>query len=84
MGVAWLKELSDDDRQAAIISALEKVLATEDGQIVVNALCDMAGIFEPTKQEADIYKRNLLVEFFERYYPGAVERMYIAILQEKI
>ncbi len=83
MGAAWLKELSGDDRRAAITTALGRVLATEEGQIVICALCDMAGYFEPSKQESEIHYRNLLAEFFKRYYPGAVERMYIALLQEK-
>ena len=84
MGAAWLKELSDDDRRAAIVTSREKVLATEEGQIVFSALCDMAGYFAPLKQESEIYKRNLMVEFFERYYPDAEERMQIALLRENM
>ena len=80
MGVAWLKELSDEDRLRAIEEAFGKTAVTADGQVVVRFLFDE--LFEPIMNEGDRIRHNQKVEWLQ-LFPGAVERMYIALLQQE-
>lgn len=80
MSTEWLKELSDDERLRAIVETFGKVAGTPDGEVVFRFILD--GLFDPILDDEQRIRHNQQVEYLQ-LFPGAVKRMYAALLQQE-
>ncbi len=79
-GTDWLLGLEDEDRLRAITESFARVVATDDGQVVLRAILDITGVFRSVDDEEDRVRRNLGLILLSWLPQGSESRLYASVL----
>ncbi len=77
--LAWLQELSDEDRAERIDNAWLNFVQTEDGQIVIGSLLEELKLLEPISTVEEQERHNIAVMILSKINRNSTPRVIEAL-----